>query len=129
MLRDPALTQTARRPPNSGTVFASSTSRVGSAARSLPSRRASENGSLTSSTEARISASARSRTRPESGPKTSTTGCAGLATKASAWWAFRATMLEVAAYVAVVPAKAGTLSHRAFDVAAVVPHREHTAHG
>ena len=40
-LRPPALTQTARRPPNSGIVFASSTRRVGSLASSSPSRRAS----------------------------------------------------------------------------------------
>ena len=43
-LRPPALTQTARRPPNSGTVWASSTSRSGSSASASPSMRASENG-------------------------------------------------------------------------------------
>ena len=40
----------ARRPPNSGTVMASSTRRDGSAASSSPSSRTSENGSLGSST-------------------------------------------------------------------------------
>jgi len=40
-LRLPALTQTARRPPNSGMVLASSTRRVGSPASSSPSSRAS----------------------------------------------------------------------------------------
>jgi len=52
MLRLPALSHTARRPPNSGMVCASSTRRVGSAATASPSRRASANGSFTSSTEA-----------------------------------------------------------------------------
>ena len=69
MLRAPALTHTARLPPNSGMVLASSTSRIGSPDSSSPSRRTSENGSCGSSTEARMIASARSRTSPASGPK------------------------------------------------------------
>ena len=76
-LRPPALTRMARRPPNSGTVIASSTSREGSAARSSPSSRTSENGSLMSSTAEAISASARSRTRPASAPYSNTIGRAG----------------------------------------------------
>src|SRR4051812_8879853 len=95
-LRLPPRTQTARRPPKSGMVLASSTRCVGLAARSSPSRRASENGSLGSSTDARISFSARSRTRPTSGPNTRTMGCAGLgrAMKASICAALRATILR-----------------------------------
>src|ERR1700694_4614934 len=45
-LREPARTRMARRPPNSGTVIASSTSRDGSAESSSPSRLTSENGPL-----------------------------------------------------------------------------------
>ena len=52
MLREPAFTSTARRPPNSGTVCASSTSRDGLAASSSPSMRTKANGSLGSSTDA-----------------------------------------------------------------------------
>src|SRR5262245_16469694 len=77
IFRPPAFTRTARRPPNSGTVCASSTSRDGLPANSSPSMRANANGSLGSSTDARTSASTLSRTRPMSGPKTNTTGCAG----------------------------------------------------
>jgi len=50
-------TRIARRPPNSGTVIASSTSRDGSADSSSPSSRTSENGSLGSSTAEASSAS------------------------------------------------------------------------
>jgi hypothetical protein len=50
--RPPALTQTARRPPNNGTVCASSTRRDGSDASASPSMRTSANGSFGSSTEA-----------------------------------------------------------------------------
>src|SRR4051812_34539431 len=74
MLRPPAFTQTARRPPNSGIVFASSTSRPASPERSSPSSRTSEKGSSGSSTEALMIFSARSRTSPASAPKISTTG-------------------------------------------------------
>jgi hypothetical protein len=77
MLRPPAFTHTARRPPNSGIVLASSTRRVGSPDRSSPSMRTSWNGSLGSSTALLISASARSRTSPASGPNTRMTGRAG----------------------------------------------------
>src|SRR5439155_21549247 len=93
-LRPPAFTQTARRPPNSGIVLASSARRDGSPASSSPSSRTSENGSAGSSTDARISASARSRTSPASGPNTSPIGCAGLgfATKASTCWPLKATI-------------------------------------
>ena len=77
-LRPPALTQTARRPPNSGMVCASSTRRAGSPASSSPSSRASANGSCGSSTEALDQRSTRSRTRPASGPNTSTIGRAGI---------------------------------------------------
>src|SRR6476661_271779 len=94
MFRPPALTSTARRPPNSGTVCASSMSRDGLPANSSPSMRASANGSLGSSTGARTSASTLSRTRPMSGPKTNTTGCAGfgLAMKRSTSAALMAVM-------------------------------------
>jgi hypothetical protein len=68
MLRLPAFTSTARRPPNSGTVCASSTSRDGVAVSTSPSMRTKANGSLGSSTDARTSASTRSRTSPASGP-------------------------------------------------------------
>jgi hypothetical protein len=67
-LREPARTRMARRPPNSGTVIASSTSRDGSADNSSPSSFTSEKGSLGSSTADANSASARSRTSPASGP-------------------------------------------------------------
>src|SRR5258707_856616 len=67
-LREPARTRMARRPPNSGTVIASSTSREGSADSSSPSSRTSEKGSLGSSTADANKAAARSRTRPASGP-------------------------------------------------------------
>ena len=75
--RLPALTQTARRPPNSGTVCASSTSRDGSDASASPSMRTSANGSFGSSTDALMIFSARSCTRPASGPHTSTIGRSG----------------------------------------------------
>ena len=58
-LREPARTRMARRPPNSGIVIASSTSRDGSAESSSPSSRTSEKGSLGSSTAEASSASAR----------------------------------------------------------------------
>src|ERR1700722_324492 len=76
-LRPPALTHTARRPPNSGTVWGSSTSRSGSSASASPSMRASAKGSRGSSTAPATSASMRSRTRPVSGPYTRMTGRAG----------------------------------------------------
>src|SRR5450830_55325 len=94
MLRLPALTSTARRPPNSGIVCASSTSRDGLAESSSPSMRTNANGSLGSSTAARTSASTRSRTSPASGPNTSTIGWAGsgLAMKRSTSEALMAVM-------------------------------------
>src|SRR5712675_2072072 len=94
-LRPPALTQTARRPPNSGNVWASSTRRLGSSASASPSSRASPNGSAGSSTAALTSASTRSRTSPASGPNTSAIGRrgSGRATKASISPVFRATMV------------------------------------
>ena len=77
-LREPARTRMARRPPNSGIVMASSTSRDGSADSSSPSSRTSEKGSLGSSTADAISASARSRTRPASGTVKQDDGAAGI---------------------------------------------------
>src|SRR5215510_7239963 len=74
IFREPAFTKTARRPPKSGTVCASSTRRDGFPASSSPSMRTNVKGSLGSSTDARTRASTRSRTRPASGPNTSTTG-------------------------------------------------------
>src|SRR6202163_1665488 len=76
-LLGPAFTNTARRPPNSGTVWASSRSRSGVSASVSPSMSASANGSRGSSTAARTSASVRSRTSPASGPKMSATGLPG----------------------------------------------------
>src|ERR1700720_2446019 len=92
----PACPQTARRPPNSGMVCASSPSRVGSALKSSASSRASANGSLTSSTDALIRVLTRSLTRPASGPNTRTTGRAGSgrATKLSTSAALIATMFD-----------------------------------
>src|SRR5208282_2625393 len=97
MLRLPAFTHAARRPPNSGMVCASSTRRPGLAASSSPSSRTSENGSLGSSTDALTSALTRSLTSPASGPNTSTTGRAGSgrATKPSTSAALMAVMSEV----------------------------------
>ena len=60
MLRLVGFTQMARRPPNSGMVLASSTSRNGLPERSSPSMRTSENGSSGLSTEARTIVRARS---------------------------------------------------------------------
>ena len=79
----------ARRPPNSGTVMASSTRREGSAASSSPSSRTSEKGSLGSSTAEAISASARSRTRPASGPYSRMIGRPGRAGRGSCRFLFR----------------------------------------
>src|SRR5271170_2535411 len=69
-LRPPAFTHTARRPPNRGTVWASSTSRSGSSASASPSMRASAKGSCGSSTAAAMRVSVRSCTNPWSGPNT-----------------------------------------------------------
>jgi hypothetical protein len=95
-LRLPALTQTARLPPNSGTVCASSTRRDGSEASASPSIRTSANGSLVSSTDKSMILFARSCTRPASGPYSSTIGCdaLGRATKASASRFLMATMVR-----------------------------------
>jgi len=76
MLRLPAFTHTARRPPNSGMVCASSTSRPGWEETSSPSSRTREKGSAGSSTDAAITAFTRSLTSPASGPKIRTTGAA-----------------------------------------------------
>src|SRR6187397_1673554 len=54
IFRDSAFTKTARRPPNSGTVWASSTKREGLVASSSPSIRTNVKGSAGSSTDARI---------------------------------------------------------------------------
>ena len=89
----PAFTQTARRPPNSGMVCASSTSRT-ARPRDLRLRAGPRERIVGSSTDALTMALTRSLTSPASGPNTSTIGRAGSgrARKASTSAALMATI-------------------------------------